>query len=160
MILTGPTIAEAVASGDIILSPYNQHDINPNSYNYHLGPTIIDENGKTMEIAEDGMIFEKGKMYLGSTAEVIGSQRYAMSLIGRSSMGRLGLFLQVSANLGHRGSAHRWTLELYFARSLKLYPGMCVGQVSFWINQGSGQEYIGKYAKENKPFPSLLRMPK
>jgi hypothetical protein len=50
--------------------------------------------------------------------EELGSRKYAMSLIGRSSIGRLGLFLQVSANLGHTGSSHCWTLELAQGLSL------------------------------------------
>lgn len=54
-----------------------------------------------------------------------------MSLIGRSSTGRLGLFLQVSADLGHTGAEHKWTLELVAAKPIKIYPNMIIGQISF-----------------------------
>lgn len=85
-------------------------------------------------IPEDGYILKPRQMYLGHTAETIGSRKYAMSLIGRSSVGRLGLFLQISANLGHTTSSHKWTLEMVSVKPLKIYPYMKIGQVSFWEN--------------------------
>jgi dCTP deaminase len=94
-------------------------------------------------------------MYLGHTAEIIGSKEYAMSLIGRSSLGRYGLFLQVSANLGHTCSAHKWTLELVATKAIKIYPGMKIGQVSFWKNFGKVKKYEGKYGHLNHPQESF-----
>lgn len=94
-------------------------------------------------------------MYLGHTLEIIGSRKYAMSLIGRSSMGRLGLFLQLSANLGHTTSTHQWTLELYPVLPIRLYPEMIIGQVTFWTNYGEVKEYTGNYGRFNQPQESL-----
>ena len=37
MILTGDAIIKAVKKGDIFLSPFDEKQVNPNSYNYRLG---------------------------------------------------------------------------------------------------------------------------
>ena len=69
------------------------------------------------------------------------------SLIGRSSVGRLGLFLQITADLGQLGAKHSWTLELKVVQPLIVYPMMKIGQVSFWVPEGEFSDYDGKYAK-------------
>ena len=79
-----------------------------------------------------------------------------MSLIGRSSIGRLGLFLQLSADLGHVGSKHKWTLELVAAKPIIIYPFMKIGQISFWENDGDFKEYSGEYGKYSIPTESQL----
>ncbi|NJS42096.1 hypothetical protein HC766_07695 [Candidatus Gracilibacteria bacterium] len=94
---------------------------------------------------------KKNKMYLASTYEKLGSQKYAMRLIGRSSVGRLGLFLQVSADLGHTKSSHSWTLELVACNDIKVYKYMKIGQISFWRNIGEVEEYKSHFNKYNKP---------
>ena len=99
-------------------------------------------------------------MDLATTKEIIGSSQYAMSLIGRSSMGRYGLFLQCSANLGHTTSKHKWTLEIVAAIPIKLYPGMIIGQVSFWRNFGSVKKYKGRYGFLNHPQESFAPLSK
>lgn len=157
MILTGSSIKLAVQRGDITIDPFCESQLNPNSYNYRLGPSLMDTDGTTLPFPKRGVLLEAGTLVLGSTSEVLGSTKYAMSLIGRSSVGRLGLFLQVSANLGHTGSCHCWTLEIYAAYRVRIYPHMQIGQISFWLNDGAAGPYVGKYAKTNDPFPSLLK---
>lgn len=162
MILTGHEILREHAHGNIIIAPFSDTCVNPNSYNYHLGAILkIFEysEGKrrfrTITIPEDGIVLEPGQMYLGHTQEIIGSSLYAMSLIGRSSLGRLGLFLQLSANLGHTTSEHQWTLELMAAKRIRIYPKMIIGQVSFWVNSGAIIPYTGKHGAHNLPQESL-----
>lgn len=164
MILTGSKIIEEVKAGNIFIDPFFEEQVNPNSYNYRLGSSLKVFDGfdgqkstfKEVKIPKDGYVLESGKMYLGHTQEIIGSSKYAMSLIGRSSMGRYGLFLQVSANLGHTTSEHRWTLELVAAKAIRLYPGMKIGQVSFWKNFGDIEKYNGKYGFLNHPQESYI----
>jgi len=164
MILTGTKITEEIEEGNITIEPFFVEQINPNSYNYRLGATIkvfdkfdgVKSIFKEIEIPEEGYILEPRKMYLATTKEIIGSSKYAMSLIGRSSMGRYGLFLQVSANLGHTTSKHHWTLEIVAALPIKLYPGMIIGQVSFWKNYGDFENYKGKYGFLNHPQESFV----
>ncbi|APU21280.1 dCTP deaminase domain-containing protein [Actinoalloteichus sp. GBA129-24] len=164
MILTGPFIEQELAAGRIVIDPFNPDAVNPNSYNYRLGAHIkrFDMDSGTFEsvsLPEDGHVLVPRQTYLGHTTEVIGSQTYAMSLIGRSSMGRLGLFLQVSADLGHTTSCHRWTLEIVAARRIRLYPGMVVGQVSFWCNTGQLVPTTPLYATFNDPSESRIGAP-
>jgi dCTP deaminase len=163
VILSGSDIRIAVEMGDIVLDPYHAEDINPNSYNYHLGselyaPTVSESAVRFVPIkfGSDGFEMTPGTMYLGHTKETIGSSKYAMSLIGRSSLGRLGLYLQVSANLGHTGSVHQWTLELVAVKRLRIYPAMTIGQVTFWVNSGEASLYNGVYGKFDVPTPSFV----
>ncbi|WP_458718085.1 dCTP deaminase [Pseudomonas gregormendelii] len=164
MILTGQKIIDSICNGDITISNFDYSRINPNSYNYLLGDEIKVFSGKTpdgfpkfdtVKLKEEGYVLHPGAMYLGVTDEIIGSSRYAMSLIGRSSIGRLGLFLQISANLGHTTSSHQWTLELHAARAIRVYPKMPIGQVSFWQNDGSIQCLGKNYALYNSPMERL-----
>ena len=74
-----------------------------------------------------------------------------MSLIGRSSIGRLGLFLQVSANLGHVTSCHKWTLELFPCKNIRIYPRMKIGQISFWSTLGDISCFGKTYALFSNP---------
>lgn len=167
MILTGNEIEKQRNSGRITIEPFNRDQINPNSYNYRLGsklgvPKLPFSDEATgfdfIEIPADGYRLEAGIMYLGHTCERLGSNVYAMSLIGRSSLGRLGLFLQVSANLGHTGSCHQWTLELVAAAPIIIYSGMRIGQISFWLNEGRPDLYEGGYTIFDEPHSSLIRL--
>lgn len=163
MILTGREIEREVASQGIVLDPYHEDQVNPNSYNYRLGSTIKEfagiENGEAtfteLSVPDEGLILRPETLYLAHTYETIGSDRFAMSLIGRSSMGRLGLFLQVSANLGHTTSAHRWTLELHAIQPLRVYPMMVIGQVSFWQNLGRIEDLGKTYALIDRPHEAI-----
>lgn len=165
MILTGSAIQDAVNKKDITIFPFSKLQLNPNSYNYRLGDKIkvysgIKDNEVSFEekfIPESGLILEKRTLYLGHTHEIIGSDKYAMSLIGRSSLGRLGLFLQLSANLGHTTSKHRWTLEIFPLLTIKVFPRMIIGQVSFWKNSGKIETFNSAYVNSNEPKESNLR---
>lgn len=96
MILTGSEIKKYVENGDIVIEPFNEDQLNPNSYNYRLGETLTfkEDDGKyrTVKIPEEGFVLYPDRVYLGHTLETLGSRKCAMSLIGRSSTGRLGLF--------------------------------------------------------------------
>lgn len=169
MILSGLKIIEEVNNNRINIEPFNENLINPNSYNYRLGSIlleiddeIIDPKKKTkykkIEINDDGYILKPNKLYLGSTMERIGSDHYVTQLIGRSSVGRLGLFLQVTAPLGHIGCNLNWTLELKVVQPLKVYKGMKIGQVTFWCTDGNKNKLYtnGKYNKYVKPHISMF----
>lgn len=163
MILTGSEIVREYRNGMIGISPFSDLQVNPNSYNYRLG-TVLKEFShfqdnqsifKEIVIPPEGFVLKPQQMYLSNTLESIGSSKYAMSLIGRSSLGRLGLFLQLSANLGHVTSNHRWTLELMAVKPFRIYAGMIIGQVSFWQNFGEISPYIGVYGKFSHPQESV-----
>jgi dCTP deaminase len=166
MILTGSEIKKQVENGTIIIEPFDANQINPNSYNYRLGdhysqvPELLSLGQKHDEtqlqaIPESGLQLEPGIVYLAHTHEVIGSRKYVTLLIGRSSVARLGLFLQISADLGNLGPAHKWTLELTCVQPIIIYPRMKIGQVSFWVPAGDISEYSGTYTKYDIPKHSI-----
>ncbi len=164
MILTGPKISQMQRAGRITIEPFDKEQINPNSYNYRLGPKLgipIVEDGvfkevEFIKIPDVGYILQAKTMYLGHTHEILGSDTFAMRLIGRSSLGRLGLFLQVSADLGHTGSCHQWTLEIVSVKPFIVYPHMKIGQISFWMNFGEPKLYRQGYSCHNSPTTSKL----
>ncbi|MFE5142963.1 deoxycytidine deaminase [Streptomyces fagopyri] len=164
MILTGPAIREAVANKAITIDPFEPRLLNPNSYNYRLGDQLeeltsrpadptVPARTRTIDLADDGFVLQPGTVYLGTTVETIGSKDFVTSLIGRSSLGRLGCFLQISADLGQLGAVHRWTLEITVVQPLRIYPGMRVGQVSFWRPSGYRSPYHGHYGTLSVPAP-------
>jgi dCTP deaminase len=148
----------------IVIDPFSIQRLNPNSYNYRLGKTIkraplkIIDKHETQSWEEVQLtkksryLLEPGRLYLGHTQESIGSKHYVTSLIGKSSMGRLGLYLQISADLGHQGAIHKWTLELCVVQPVFVYPGMVIGQVSFWKPVGRVRPYEGQYGIVNTPL--------
>lgn len=160
MILAGSEIAIQVLDGAIRLEPFDAALINPNSYNYRLGDELVAKSelgsSETMTIPESGVVLYPGKVYLASTYELIGSSRFAILLIGRSSIGRLGLHLQVDADLGHRGSAHRWTLELVARKPVRVYPRMIIGQVTFWSSGLPVDLPLSDYARLHRPANSFV----
>lgn len=166
MILTGNEIYKLVQQNRIHIKPFLKENINPNSYNYRLGEELLEiiDNEldakkpchyKKIKLKEEGYTLMPGKLYLGSTVEEIGSEEFVTQLIGRSSIGRLGLFLQITASLGHLGAKHCWTLELHTVQPLKVYPNMKIGQVSFWEVEGEKNIiYEGGYEQFSRPHIS------
>lgn len=168
MILTGSEIQKQVMSGVITIDPFSKDNINPNSYNYHLDKTYIEIDSNTVidsrnpkngysskQIPEEGLVLNPDCYYLCNTKEIIGSKKFVTSLIGKSSMGRLGIYLQISANLGHQNEIHRWTLEIRCLKPVKVYAGMIIGQVTFWNVVGDVVPSCGYYT--NFDLPTLSR---
>lgn len=160
MILSGHAIRDAVERGDIRIEPFDTASLGPNSYDYRLQPElVIIEPGESADprrvaIDDTGFMLEPGRLYLGATEELIGSERYAMTLLGRSSLGRLGLYLNITADLGHIGAVSNWTLELKVVQPLVVYPRMRIGQVAFWTASGTTAAYSGRYLGDRKPVTS------
>lgn len=159
MILTGAEIEHAVKWGEITIEPFNKKQVNPNSYNFRFLSNIlkvsINNNNEctyeSIKLKKEGFVLFPNALYLGATLEVIGSKNYAMTLLGKSSLGRLGLYLNSTSDLGHFGSVSQWTLELSVVQPLKIYPNMEIGQIAFWTQQGDYTGYQGKYLKDLGP---------
>lgn len=165
MILSGKEIIKQVNNGKIDIRPFNTNNINPNSYNYTLDKYIkvytkneLDakemNDTRTMEIPEEGMILEPNKIYLGCTNEIIGSDHYVPILTGRSSTGRLGLFVHITSDLVDIGFHGKLTLQFHATQPVRIYPGMTIGQVTFWRIYGKIKLYEGKYQGSNEPRAS------
>lgn len=159
MILTYHEIIKNVKSGDIYIAPFKLDMVNPNSYDYRIDYKLLEIEGlpvdpkkqtsyREIKFTDDGYVLAPNKTYLANTYEEIGSDVFVPLLIGKTSLGRLGLFLQITADLGNLGAKHKWTLELKTVQPLKIYPMMRVGQVSFWKTEGcADMRYKGKYDK-------------
>ena len=133
MILSGKEILKNVESKDIIIEPFDKSRINPNSYNLTLSNELlvyendlldmkIPNKTKMIEIPEEGLILEPNKLYLGRTNEFTKTEKFVPMLEGRSSTGRLGLFIHVTAGFGDIGFAGYWTLEIFCVQPIKIYP--------------------------------------
>jgi dCTP deaminase len=169
MILTGEAIHEAVRAGDIVIDPFDQARLCPNSYDFALGDRCtqyvnqeldVRQPNPTLErrIPDYGIVLSPDRIYLWNTAETMGSTRYVPIIRGRSSAGRLGLFIDITADLIDIGSINSWTLQLHAVTPVRVYPGMVIGQVTFWTADGEIQLYRGKYGSRRSPVPSLSHL--
>jgi len=165
VILTGSEIARQISCQALTIEPFKVEQLNPNSYNYRLSPVLrvcgnqeIQPGGdwSDLQIPATGLVLEPNRLYLGSTFEIIGSRRFVPLLIGRSSLGRLGVFLTISADMGNLGEPHRWTLEIKVVQPIRIYPQMLIGQVSFWKPSGRRTAHSSVYTKYNVPMESLV----
>lgn len=167
MILTGPEIARQVALGRIVIDPFSPKRVNPNSYNFRLDRYLLvytdfpidpmhPPRTTRLEIPPEGLQLEPSRLYLGSTVERLGSPFYAPTYAARSSVARLGLFINLSASLGDIGFIGNWTLQLHTVQPLLVYPYMEIGQMMFWMPQGVINLYEGKYQGSQGPRESLI----
>ena len=169
MILTGPEIVKEWKSNRIDIRPFNPHQINPNSYDFRLGDVfktyanyVLDPRvqNATVEtkIPEEGLVLMPGRIYLGHTLEIMGSDFYVPIIRGRSSTARMGLFVHVTADLIDIGSHNQWTLQLSPVQPIRVYPGMRIGQVTFWKVKGRIVLYDGKYQGSMGPTESRIHL--
>lgn len=173
--LTGPAIQEALKVGDVLIQPFSLRHLRGNSYDVTLSKwlwvyddPVLDcakePTGRYIEMPQTGFELEAGRLYLGATRERAGSTKYYPGIDGRSSVGRLGWSVHVTAGFGDVGFQGYWTLELHVTgHNLVVYPGMRVAQVYFETVHGSLPAsclYKGKYKQEDepKPIPSRLWM--
>lgn len=167
MILSGKEIA-ARLGGDIIIDPYDAGKINPNSYNLVLHNELLSYTNLPLDmkrenefesiiIPEDGLVLEPQCLYLGRTVEYTETQNLVPMLEGRSSVGRLGLFIHVTAGFGDVGFKGFWTLEIFCIQPIKIYPGVEVCQIYYHTIEGDHESYSsGKYQDNHGIQPSML----
>ena len=165
MILTAEKISEEVEAGNIVISPFSAENLNPSSYSYHMGDEILEQSvdcdgneirlGEPMPVAESGVLLQPKRLYLTNTHQHIGSRKYVTLLSGCRPVAQLGLFVQLSANLGNLGDAHRWTLELTCVQPVRIYPGMLIGLLTFWEPRGVITYYSGQYTAHSRPVGNL-----
>lgn len=167
MILSGKEIEKRMGT-DIIIDPYDKRRINPNSYNLSLHGELMvyQEHELDMKqanptemitIPSEGLLLETHKLYLGRTREFTETQNLVPMLEGRSSVGRLGLFIHVTAGFGDVGFKGYWTLEIFCVQPVKIYAGVEVCQVYFHTIEGEHENYSsGKYQDNSGIQPSLL----
>ena len=165
--LSGKEIEKKLGK-DIVIEPFNKNQLNPNSYNLKLHNELLiydedildmkkENKTKTIIIPEEGLVLEPGKLYLGRTVEYTETNNYVPMLEGRSSIGRLGLFIHVTAGFGDVGFKGYWTLEIFCVQPIRIYPSVEVCQIYYHGLDGEYEEYSsGKYQKNKGIQPSLL----
>lgn len=167
MILSGPEIQKRLGT-DIRIDPYDEAHLNPNSYNLRLHNELMVYTNNELdmkqqnpvekfEIPEEGYLLQPGRLYLGRTVEYTETYNLVPMLEGRSSIGRLGMFVHVTAGFGDVGFAGYWTLEISTIHPVRIYPGIGICQIFYHTIEGDIKLYdSGKYQKNQGIQPSLL----
>lgn len=167
MILSGEEIRRNIGER-IVIDPYVESRLNPNSYNLTLHEElavyledVLDMRKKpryeTLRIPEEGIVLEPGRLYLGRTVEFTGTQGFVPMLEGRSSVGRLGLFVHVTAGFGDVGFRGFWTLEISAIQPIRIYAGVEICQIFYHQIVGDYRPYTsGKYQNNKGIQPSML----
>ena len=167
MILSGKEIERNIG-GKIIIEPYEPYRLNPNSYNtklhnelpfYEKGTLDMKKLNPTrrLTIPEEGLVLEPNRLYLGRTNEFTKTDGFVPMLEGRSSTGRLGLFIHVTAGFGDVGFAGYWTLEIFCIQPIRIYPNAEICQIYYHSIEGDYEPYhSGKYQNNTDIQPSLM----
>ena len=181
MILTGDAILHAMHSGDVVIDPFTEGHLGANSYDLTLNdqflvyktlpenastadhepyrPLDMKSDNPTMSLAipENGLVLYPKEVYLGCTNERCGSDKYVCCLEGRSSVGRLGIQVHLTAGFGDLGFKSRWTLEISVIRPVRVYPNVRICQAIFYEARGTRTRiYNGKYVEQQGPVPSQM----
>lgn len=167
MILSGQEIKKHMGK-EIIIEPFDEKRINPNSYNLSLAGELLVYDNHVLDmkepnpvsriiIPEDGLLLEPNRLYLGRTNEYTSTSRYVPMLEGRSSTGRLGLFIHVTAGFGDIGFSGYWTLEIFCVQPVRIYPNVEICQIYYHDIDGEYELYkSGKYQNNTGIQPSLM----
>ena len=168
MILSGKEILKQIENGRINIEPFDGGAINPNSHNLKLHNTLLVYDTDVLDmkksnpvkeiiIPEEGLVLEPGKLYLGRTIEKTSTDYYVPMLEGRSSIGRLGLYIHVTAGFGDVGFNGFWTLEIHCVEPIRIYSGVEICQIYYHTIEGEYDKYVsGKYQNNEGVQPSLL----
>lgn len=167
MILSGKEIKNRLG-GEILIDPFDEKRLNPNSYNLRLSEEMLVYNDAVLDmkkpnptssltIPESGLTLQPGKLYLGRTMEYTKTDKYVPMLEGRSSIGRLGIFVHVTAGFGDVGFSGYWTLEIFCVQPVIIYAGVEICQIYYHSIEGDYETYTkGKYQNNTGIQPSML----
>ncbi len=152
MILSDRTIKEEIKAGRIVIEPFDEANVQPSSVDLHVDAQFrvfansrypfIDVKREMPDLTElvdvkegEPFILHPGEFVLGSTLERVGiPDDMVARLEGKSSLGRLGLLIHSTAGYVDPGWDGYLTLELSNVANLPItiYPGMKIGQISFF----------------------------
>lgn len=170
--LTGSQILEEIERGHIKITPFDKTKINPNSYNLTLNNTLLvydnhildfkaKNNTNKIIIPESGLILKPDTLYIGRTNERCWTDRFIPLLNGRSSIGRLGICIHITAGFGDIGWDGTWTLEITAVQPVKIYPNIEFCQVSYITPYGDTDiQYNGRYQGQIEPTASRSNLDK
>jgi len=151
MILSDRDIRKALESKDIVIDPFHEASIQPASIDltldrhflvfdtnrYHVidPKKPMDDMMTEISIDEDTpFVLHPGDFALGLIYETTGvSSSYVGRLEGKSSIGRMGLLIHVTAGFLDPGNSLKMTLELHNVANIPilLYYKMPIAQMAF-----------------------------
>lgn len=173
MILSDKRILEEIEKGHIVIEPYDRKCLGTNSYDVHLGKHLATYKSRVLdakkhneidhfEIPEEGFVLEPNTLYLGVTLEYTETHQHVPFLEGKSSTGRLGIDIHATAGKGDVGFCNTWTLEISCAQPVRIYAGMPIGQLIYFVVEGEVETLYNtkgnaKYNKKTtKPVESMM----
>lgn len=160
MLLSGSRIKREMAKGNIVITPFEDGHINPNSVNLTLSNELMvyddhvldmaaQESAHKITIPEDGFLLRPDTLYLGRTNEYTETHGFVPMIEGRSSIGRLGMFIHVTAGFGDVGFCGYWTLEIFVVQPLVIYPDVEVCQIYYHDIDKDAEEYHSSKYQHN-----------
>ncbi len=170
-------VMEAMEKGEIRIDPFDRKFLGPDSMDIRLGNEVLVSKtvGKTIDPNKPENFFESrkidgaftlepGQFVLGTTSERISlSEAISAQIEGRSSLGRLGIMVHMTAGIIHAGFGAKepsaLTLEIYSVNpnSVYLHAGMKIAQLSFFrLNRKASKGYdfmpTSKYVHQDRPL--------
>jgi dCTP deaminase len=147
MILTDKEILTEIEAGTILIEPYRRECLGTNSYDVHLGASLATYTSPVLDAREhniiehftippEGYVLRTDTLYLGVTEEYTETHRHVPFLEGKSSVGRLGIDIHATAGKGDVGFCNYWTLEISVKQPVRVYAGMPVGQLIYFVVHG------------------------
>ena len=139
MLLSGEEIRRRLGD-DIQIDPFDPDRLNPNSYNLSLHDDLLvyeevvldaasPNRYRRIEIPADGLTLQPNQLYLGRTNEHTETHRLVPMIQGRSSLGRMGLFINPGGAVGDVGYRGTWTIEMHCVQPVRIYPNMQICQI-------------------------------
>lgn len=173
MTLTDKEILQEIENGNIILEGFNREHLNPNSVDLTLNPEMLVYNLEELDcrkenqtykfiIDEKGFILRPNRVYLYHCNERIGVKKNIHAeVMGKSSLGRLGLGVHITAGFIDTGFEGSLVLELFCQQPIRIYPNMKICQVKFMYNSGDfletyDQKKGSKYMNQSGTQASLM----
>ncbi len=177
MILNDKELKKLIKSGNLIIDPIEEYQIQPSSIDFRLGNDFLvytdsidildvkdDSYQNKLEkvvVGKEGFVIQPKQFVLATTIEYLKLPDYITAFVeGRSSLGRLGLFIE---NAGWVDAGFEGTITLEFfnanSRPIRIYPGMRVCQLVFAkMNSPAEKPYRGKYHRQRGTTASKIYM--
>lgn len=172
MILSDSLILKEMGRGNIDITGFNSNHINPCSVDLTLNPilkvypglildTMKENEVEELKIPNEGLKLVPGELYLGSCNEEISVGRNLRAKAeGKSSLGRLGMFIHITAGFIDPGFKGSLVLEIAVIKPLIVYPNMKICQLEFsevagTVLQSYGEKSNSKYQNQSGAQHSL-----
>ena len=171
MIISDRTIKEHLKNNKLVISPCKDYQIQPASIDLRLGNSFLKLDENMMEIMTlkdeisyvkyntEEIIIPPNSFLLATTMEYVELPEDITAFVeGRSSIGRMGLFIQ-NAGWVDPGFKGKITLELYNANRLpiKLFSSRRICQlVLAKLDRKAENPYQGKYINQKEAVGSRI----